>query len=152
MNRIVLLSLMSIAAAWAQPIPGRYIVEFDSAPAIAESAARGERFAANEARVIQRRAEIRAQHDSMERSIRALGGVVHNRYDTLINGMAVELSEEGAARLRQMPGVRGVYPDEVQHKYLDHAVNVHKVVDAWKAITGGQAGAGAGIKVGLIDS
>ena len=48
--------------------------------------------------------------------------------------------------------VRGVYPDQVQEMYLDHAVNVHKVTDAWKTITGGQAGAGAGIKVAILDS
>src|SRR5262249_37654709 len=39
-----------------------------------------------------------------------------------------------------------------EEMFLDHAVNVHKVTDAWKTITGGQAGAGAGIKVAILDS
>src|SRR5437879_988972 len=114
MKPSILFFLLAAAYAIAQPIPGRYIVEFDSEPAVAVSVASRARFAASDQSVVARKAQIRAEHDAVEQTIRGLGGVVRMRFDTLLNGMAVELTEAGAARLRQMPGVRGVYPDEVQ--------------------------------------
>src|SRR5258706_12411946 len=110
MKRIILLFSLTSAFAAAQVIPGRYIVEFDSDPAVAVSAAARTRFRAADQSVTDRKAQIRAEHDAAEISIRGLGGRVRQRFDTLINGMSVDLTEEGAARLRQMPGVRGVYP------------------------------------------
>jgi hypothetical protein len=51
-----------------------------------------------------------------------------------------------------MPNVRGVYPDRRIQGLLDHAVNVHRVSDTWKTLANGQSGAGAGIKIGFLDT
>jgi hypothetical protein len=150
--RFILFSLGVTAVALGQAVPGRYIVEFQRAPAASVAAQARVRFSPADQAVAAQRDQIRADHALAEPSIRALGGQVRARYDTVFNGLAVEIGEEGAARLRQMPNVREVYPDMRQELYLDHAVNVHRIRDAWQSIAGTQAGAGAGIKIGIIDS
>jgi minor extracellular serine protease Vpr len=152
MNKILLLLLAGTAFLSAQSIPGRYIVEFDTAPAALSLSVPRARFSAGDPAVVQRRAQITAQHNEMEQTVRALGGSVRRRFDTVFNGMAVDLSEQAAAQLQRMPGVRGVYPDRIVQKHLDHAVNVHQVADAWNLMTGGQTSAGAGIKIGILDT
>ena len=151
-TRFVFVCLCGSVPIWAQPVPGRYIVELSSEPAAALSAARSVGFSSIEEGVVRRKAEIAAEHAVMEQSIRSLGGVVRGRLDTLVNAMSVELTEEAAARMREMPGVRGVYPDVKVEKHLDHALSVHKIPDSWSRIPGGQAGAGAGIKIGIVDT
>jgi minor extracellular serine protease Vpr len=151
MNRIFLLVVSAVGLA-AQAIPGRYIVELQSAPAVSVSMAKGARYAAADLDVVAHRARIRAEHARAEASIRGLGGAVTHRYDTLINAVAADLTEQAAAQLRQMPNVKGVYPDKLHHKLLDHAVNVHRVPQAWQTLSGGSAQAGAGIKIGILDS
>jgi subtilisin family serine protease len=66
--------------------------------------------------------------------------------------MAVSMTEQAAAQLRQNPSVRGVYPVMRHHALLDHAVNVHRVPAAWNTLSNGQSGAGAGIKIGILDT
>jgi minor extracellular serine protease Vpr len=151
-NNFAILFFCIGALVYAQPIPGRYIVEFQDAPAAAVSAAARTRFSTADPAIAARRAQIRAEHDLAEQAIRPLGGAVRARYDTVFNGLAVDIDAAGASRLRQMPNVRAVYPDMRHELYLDHAVNVHKIRDVWQSVAGGQAGAGAGIKIGIIDS
>src|SRR6266446_2293743 len=151
MSRIYLLLALAAGLA-AQTIPGRYIVELQTAPAVSVSMAKGARYTAEDLDVVAHRARIRAEHAQVETSIRSLGGTVTHRYDTLINAVAATLTEQAAAQLRQMPNVRGVYPDKLHHKLLDHAVNVHRVPQAWQTLSGGSAQAGAGIKIGILDS
>lgn len=98
-----------------------------------------------------RRAQIRAEHLPVEGRVRALGGSVIYHYDTVVNGMAVQVPDAMAANLRAMPGVKGVYPDKMWHKVLDHALPVHRITDAWAAIPGGMANAGAGMKIAILD-
>jgi subtilisin family serine protease len=152
MTRTFLLFVAWLGVSFAQAIPGRYIIEFQTEPAAALSAARKTPFSAADETVRVRRTQIRAEHDAMEQAVRSLGGAVRNRFDTVFNGMAVDIDEAGAEQMRRMPNVRGVYPDLRHKAFLDHAVNVHKIVDAWKTLPGGQGGAGNGIKIGIIDS
>ena len=44
-----------------------------------------------------------------------------------------------------------MHPVRLVKPYLDHALALHKVPDAWAAI-GGPANAGAGVKIAIIDS
>jgi minor extracellular serine protease Vpr len=151
MKRIFLLIASAVSIA-AQPIPGRYIVELQTPPAASVSAAKRARYSAADLDVAAHRARLQAEHAVVEADIRSLGGAVTNHYDTLINAMAANLTGQAAAQLRQMPNVKGVYPVNRHHKLLDHAVNVHHVPQAWQTLPGGMSGAGAGIKIGILDT
>jgi minor extracellular serine protease Vpr len=143
---------LSVVGLAAQAIPGRYIVELQTPPAVSVSVAKRARYSAADLDVAAHRARIQAEHAQVEASIRALGGGVTDHYDTLVNAMAVNLIEQAAVQLRQMPNVKGVYPVNRHHKLLDHAVNVHRVPQAWQTLSGGSTQAGAGIKIAIFDS
>ena len=145
------LFLTFAAFAAAQRIPGRYIVELKSEAAAAITAAKRTHYSAADADVQARRVTLQAQHDAMEAKIRVLGGTVTHHYTTLINGMAVTLTEQGVANVRQMPEVRSVTPVQRHHLLMDQAINTHRISQAWQTLSGGQAGAGAGIKIGILD-
>src|SRR6266849_4035381 len=100
LKRILLLIASAVAIA-AQPVPGRYIVELQTPPAASVSAAKGARYAVADVEVLIRRTQIQAEHGLVEGNIRTLGGAVTARYDTLINGLAVTLTDQAAEQLRQ---------------------------------------------------
>jgi hypothetical protein len=145
------LFLTFAAFAAAQRIPGRYIIELKSEPAAAITAAKGTHYSATDADVQARRVRLQAEHDAMEAKIQVLGGNVTHHYTTLINGMAVTLTEQGVANVRQMPEVKSVTPVQRHHLLMDQAVSAHRINQAWQTLSGGQAGAGAGIKIGILD-
>jgi len=148
--RAIFLFAASAVIVAAQVIPGRYIVELNTEPVAVTAAVRNVRFSDAELQV--RRAQIQTERDAAEATIQGLGGTITHRYETLVNAMAVTLSEQAAAQLRQTPGVRGVYPVMRHHAVLDHAVNVHRIPAAWQMLNNGQSGAGAGIKIGILDT
>src|SRR4029077_12822109 len=72
--------------------------------------------------------------------------------DTVFNGLIVSIPDSRAAELLQIPGAVKLHAvRRVQHM-LNHALPLHKVPDAWSLLPLGQNGAGAGIKIGMIDS
>ncbi len=151
MNRIALFFASAVMLA-AQSIPNRYIVVFETAPAANAAISKGVRYSAADRDVQAQRVLIQAEHAQAEAAIKVLGGTVTHHFDTVLNGMAVTMTPDAAARLRQTAGVKWVHPVNKHHARLDHAVNVHQVTQAWQAISGGQAGAGAGIKIAILDT
>jgi subtilisin family serine protease len=120
----------------AQVVPGRYIVELRTPPA--------------------RRVEARAEQATVRPQVERLGAHVVASLNTVANALVVEVPTAGAARLAArlasiIPGISRVHPVRLVRPYLDHALVLHKVPDAWTTI-GGIANAGAGIKIAIIDS
>ena len=144
--------LVPIGIVCAQVIPGRYIVQFQTGPAAQVAAAKRVHYSAADADVIARRAQIRAEQDAAEPQIQAAGGKIVARYDTVFNGMTVEIADSSAPLLRSIPGVQAMFPDSARHPALDHAVNVHRVPQTWTSLSGGQASAGANIKIAILDT
>ncbi len=72
-------------------------------------------------------------------------------YDTLINGVALEISADALDTLRNHPAVKAVYPDSTYHLQLDASLRQINTSDAWLA-TGGAANAGRDMKIAIIDS
>jgi minor extracellular serine protease Vpr len=145
------LFLTFAAFAVAQRIPGRYIVQLKTEPAAAITAAKRTHYNAADSDVQARRVQLNAEHEAMEAKIQVLGGKVTNHYTTLLNGMAVTLTVQAAATVRQMPEVKAVTPVMRHHLLMDQAVNLHRITQAWQSLPGGQNGAGAGIKIGILD-
>ena len=119
----------------AQVVPGKYIVELASPPAVS----------------VHARSAVRAEQARMRPSIEGLGARVVSSIELVANALIVEIADDDAPRLMRHPGVRRVTPVPMMRASLDHALPLLKVPEAWNAL-GGISRAGAGIKIGIIDS
>jgi minor extracellular serine protease Vpr len=70
---------------------------------------------------------------------------------TLVNAIFVRIAPEQAAALHNIPGVKWIQYLPLSKPMLNAAVNLVGVPAAWSAI-GGSANAGAGVKIGIIDT
>ena len=139
----VLIFLSFAAAVFGQVVPGRYVVELAGDPAAV---------AGPKAEIGLRRANVRQRQASARQAIENLGGTVLESMDTVLNGLIVNIPDARAAELSQMPGVVKVHKVYRLRPFLNHALPIHKVPDAWLQLPQGQNSAGAGIKIGMIDT
>ena len=100
------------------------------------------------------RASLRSVQAGLRQRIEALpNAAVREQMDTVFNGLAVRLRPQDVASVQAMPGVAEVLPSIEYHKVLDAALPLIDVPAAWSsAKIGGEAGAGRGVKVGIIDT
>jgi subtilisin family serine protease len=112
----------------------------------------GARLAARDTRFPARRAAVRQAQSSARRGVAEHGGTVVESTDTVMNALLVSIPDARAAELSQIPGVVAVHPVRRLMLHLDHALPLHKVPDAWATLPLGQNSAGAGIKIGMIDT
>jgi hypothetical protein len=113
---LLLLPGLWMPMAAQQPVPGRFIVEFEGAPAI------------RDARPDRRRAEIRAERQRAEGLFRARGARIRASLDTVLNAAVVDASDPET--LRRLPGVRRVTPVRVYELFLSRALLNHKAAEA----------------------
>jgi len=126
----------------AAVVPDQYIVLLSHGAAATTGTARTEQVQPLQTRVRAMLSEQNAE--------------VLNTYSNLVNGFAVKMPAGGdpavdRARLEAIPGVVAVRPVRLHRLFLNAAVQVHAISDAWTAI-GGKDKAGAGVKVGVIDT
>jgi len=76
---------------------------------------------------------------------------VVREYDTVLNGFGVQLNGATFDSLRAGPGVTSVEPSFTYALSMDRSVGIINAPAAWAAV-GGVANAGAGIKIGVIDT
>src|SRR6266481_6005590 len=76
---------------------------------------------------------------------------VLREYDTVLNGFGVKLNGASFDSLRAGPGVVSVEPGLTYALSMNRSVGVINAPAAWSAL-GGVANAGAGMKIGVIDS
>ncbi|HWP84083.1 MAG TPA: S8 family serine peptidase [Terriglobia bacterium] len=78
---------------------------------------------------------------------------VREQMDTVFNGLAVRLRPQDVAAIAQLPEVAAVFPSVPYQKALDAAGSLVRLPAAWaEERIGGEANAGAGIKIGIIDT
>jgi subtilisin family serine protease len=147
----VVLLLLAFGLA-GQVVPGRYILELSGDPAAVSTAKQGVRFAARAAAFAARRAGVRQTQTAARAAVAVHGGTVIESMDTVVNGLIVNIPDARAAELLQVPGALKVHPVRKVKPLLNHALPLHKVPDAWSLIPLGENGAGAGVKIGMIDT
>jgi minor extracellular serine protease Vpr len=76
---------------------------------------------------------------------------VERTFRVTLNGMAVRMSKVQAAKVRKMKGVRAVTPD-IPYKLNMYATPEQIGAPALWAAVGGQAQAGEGVKVAVLDT
>src|ERR1022692_4958858 len=69
----------------------------------------------------------------------------------LVNAIFVRVAPDGAAALKNIPGVKWIQYQPPAKPSLNAAVNLVGVPGAWSAV-GGSANAGVGVKIGIIDT
>jgi minor extracellular serine protease Vpr len=135
-------------AASAGVVPDRYIVELSSPPVAGRLAAQGR--PTDRLEVERQRADVRSEQAATKLAIELAGGQVLDSVDIVTNAIFVRMRASEAAALTNLPGVKHVFPVRQFRPVMDHAVVVHKIVDAWNIV--GLANAGAGIKIAIIDT
>ncbi|MDD4042335.1 MAG: S8 family serine peptidase [Anaerolineaceae bacterium] len=79
---------------------------------------------------------------------------VYARFDVVLNGFAAKMSPTEAAALRQMEGVREVYPDLLWQPDTDTSPEFLGVDGIWDgtSVPGGEGATGEGVLVGILDT
>lgn len=100
------------------------------------------------------RALLAARQGMIRQRIESLTGAeVRERMDTVFNGLAVRLRPQDIASVAAFPEVAEIIPSILYHKVLDAAAPLVQLPAAWStARIGGEFSAGAGIKIGVIDT
>jgi subtilisin family serine protease len=154
MNRRITLALLLILAfafpGFAQVVANNYVVELDAAPALEGFRSGRHRTAARQFDAA--RNQVLASQTAVIRALQNRGGRVMHRFDSILNGVLVEIPDAKASELALLPGVKAVHPVQTVKATLDRALPLHRIPEAWNNLPGGPDTAGAGIKVGVIDS
>jgi len=131
-------------------VPNRYMV-FLADPPVSARYTKREDLETSAAAAYRGRIQTTQQNlarDLGTRNIRVTGSV-----DTLLNAVFVAVTPDRLAEIRALPGVIGVMPERGLKKNLNKATQLANAPAAWaNASIGGQANAGNGIKIGILDS
>ena len=76
--------------------------------------------------------------------------IIH-RFRVALNGMSALIPEHLIEAVRQLPGVKAVYPDTVQHPATERSSAFIGVDQAWQQL-GGPVNAGEGVIIGVLDT
>jgi minor extracellular serine protease Vpr len=130
----------------------RWIVELVAPPAAGQFRRwKGQRGVARETELSRARQSVRPSQSALRPVIERLGGRVYGSADLVANVLFVEASAQVAESLRGLAGIKRVQPVSRVEPTLDTSLTTHHVLDAWQRI-GGELNAGAGIKIGIIDT
>ena len=150
MQRTISALFLLVFAAFGQP-RGRmaeYALLLADAPVAQGSQSRlALRSAAVEARV----QSLRAAQGGVLAELARRKVAVRGTSQVLVNAIFVTATRDTAAQLLAIPGVVHVVPVPRMKRALDLALNLENVTAAWNAL-GGPPNAGAGIKIGIIDT
>src|SRR5213080_664008 len=99
------------------------------------------------------RAQLNQKRNEFKRWLRtnAPSARVTGEYDVSLNAVAVELNGTPLARIAAAPMVQSAEYNALYHPTLSESYKIINASDAWTA-AGGRATAGAGIKIGDIDT
>ena len=146
--RGLVLSATLTLTGFGQQYSDQYALILDDAPVAARFAGRdGHRSAAAQA--------YRRQVISAQQAVRAAAAprrvTVAGAADTVLNAVFVQAAPAEAASLKNLPGVKAVIRMRTAKPALNRAVALMNGPASWTAL-GGQSSAGAGMKIGIIDS
>ncbi|MBS1857988.1 MAG: S8 family serine peptidase [Acidobacteria bacterium] len=149
MNRTAALLLL-VPAAFAQPRPrtGEYaLILRDASVAQAVSS----REALHSSAALAQRRKVEAAQRAVLAELARRHVAVHGTFSLLANAIYVDAANADPAALAAIPGVRHVEFLPLVRPALNAAVNLVNAPAAWSAV-GGASNAGAGVKIGIIDT
>jgi minor extracellular serine protease Vpr len=96
-------------------------------------------------------AKIRRSQGAVRQLLEARHIPVHGSAHTLVNALFIQASEDEAKALQSLPGVSRVEYQAPLSRALDRAVELVRAPAAWDVL-GGETNAGAGMKIGILDT
>ena len=97
------------------------------------------------------RVQIKSRQDALTRNIESRGMHVTGSVTDLLNALFVTAPSGSLSVLQSLPGVAIVRPMRRFKSTLNRATQLMNAPAAWMAV-GGQSNAGAGIKIGILDT
>ena len=150
MPRLVFVLLFTALATFGQQ--QSFILELDTAPAALDQF-RGGTHRTARAGFAAAQASVRDSQRPAIRAVENVGGTVVHRLDTILNALFVDVPDaKTAARLASIPGVKRVQPVLMAKAAMDRALGIHKIPEVWNMLPGGPDSAGAGMRLGIIDT
>lgn len=143
------LIFIAAPAIWAQTSPtGRYALILSDAPVLRQTAAPGQAAATAQAVARSRveSAQALVRNELAARNIRITGAATD-----VLNAIFVAAPSNRVADLQSIPGVTAVIPLRKRKMLLNDATQLMNGPAAWN-IVGGLSNAGAGIKIGILDT
>lgn len=152
--------LLLASSLFGQYYPGRFIVEMEEPSVLAAQIKAKEppksslpggaaREAASAGEVQVRLARVRAQQDRVMEHLFPRHVSIRGQVDTVANALIVEAADISV--LQNLPFVKSVRPVKTYRLALDRALSVLRIPEAWARV-GGRDAAGAGIKIGILDT
>ncbi|HWE53306.1 MAG TPA: S8 family serine peptidase [Bryobacteraceae bacterium] len=146
---ILVLSFFCLCSdAWSQTAPGRYAIFLSDEPLATHFASREQMQSAAGAAW---RARIATAQNSLRSELAARNIRVTGSASTLLNTVFVVAPASRVAELQALPGVAGVVRLRRRKMLLNRATTIMDGPQAWNLV-GGIGNAGAGIKIGILDT
>jgi subtilisin family serine protease len=132
MIRIAWFFLLAVQFLPAQPVQGRFILEWESSPTLS--------------------ARQRDQRQAtLHRTLQSRRGRILHSFHRLLDATVVEAPNLTAADLETLPGVRRAFPVLRGHLHLDRALALNGISAAWAQL-GAWERAGEGMKIAILDT
>ena len=145
---LLILVIAATPALFGQNATNRYALILEDPPV-------SQRFRTREATESAAGTSYRQQIEANQRRLReelaSRNITVTGSVTLLSNAIFVAAPKERAAELKSLPGVKGVVPLRRYHLNLNRATQLLNGPAAWSAL-GGTQGAGAGMKIAIIDT
>ncbi|MCL5745007.1 MAG: hypothetical protein M1541_13960, partial [Acidobacteria bacterium] len=145
-----LLAALSLAASVRDNPPARRWALILEDPGVAATVA-GTSNSLRTAAATPVSARIAAAQRKLRAALAERNFVVTGAVQILMNAVFVEAAPGRVSTLRSLPGVRNVVPLRRLRQKLNTAIDLVNVRGAWSAV-GGMQNAGAGVKIGVIDT
>jgi subtilisin family serine protease len=102
---------------------------------------------------VRYREHLRAQRDTFKAQLNraAPSATTTHDFDIILNGISVVVDADQVGVLASLPGVEAIYQDKLEQLTTSRSPEFIGAPTAWKQV-GGQASAGEGVIVGIIDS
>jgi len=146
--KILALFLSVAGLVSAESLQSRYAVVLSDPPLAADVSGSKE---LRNAVASDRRRSVESAQGQLRGTLAERKLVETGSMQTLLNAVFVIATEEQAAELRNLPGVKTVREMRRFRRHLYTALTNMNVPAAWNMI-GGQQNAGAGVKIAIIDS
>jgi minor extracellular serine protease Vpr len=140
----------------AQEFPQYFIVQLESAPlasvAVASESELGNQLDLNSDSAKKHAGLLAAERAVFANNLKAAlpDAQVERHYDTVLNAVVVTATDDVFEELKKLEGVTKVYREEMYYEQMDASLDLIKAKTVWEQL-GGDASAGKGVKVAVID-
>jgi subtilisin family serine protease len=150
--KLLLFIFLSVVEAFAQAIPGRYIVQLSGSPAGEVQAAliRAGKPGRRSSQVLARQKEIATAQAGVRAAVSKRGARVLGSADTAANVLFIQADAATAESLRGLSGISRVVPDSLVFARLNRALPLSNFTNAAARV--GIGNAGAGMLIAVIDT